>query len=292
MNLKYSLGVLLLLLASFIWGIAYIPTRYLGSEGVSVFLELLVRYSFPIIIFGVFSYNKITKVSTEEIKKCMLTGLVLFLALALSVYGIREIEYGSMGLLLISLNLIFVPLYFVIVKKSKISKKLLIASLIAIFGIYLLTMGKGVAKLNIGAILCFLASFAYTAYIILSSSILSKDTHPITLHFYQSLTFVTLCLPLVLLNYESIANINWGNTNLYLAFSFIGLLAGTLAYQLFFYGQKLSNQVTTALVLSSQTVFSSLSDIIIFKITLTHTQIAAYIMITIAIFIVAFKKES
>ncbi len=292
MNLRYSLGVVLLLLASFIWGIAYIPTRYLGQEGVSVFFELLVRYTFPVIIFGVFSNSKIAKVSKEEVKKCMITGLVLFLALVFSVYGIRKIEYGSMGLLLISLNLIFVPLYFVIVKKSKISKILLTASVMAMFGIFLLTINDKTSSLNIGSLLCFLASLAYSAYIILCSSVLSKDTHPITLHFYQSLTFVILCLPLVLLNYESILNINWDNKILYLAFSFIGMIAGTLAYQLFFYGQKLSNQITTVLVLSSQTIFSSLSDILIFKITLTHTQIAAYAMIIIAIFMVAFKKES
>ena len=292
MNLRYSLGVVLLLLASFIWGIAYIPTRYLGQEGVSVFFELLVRYTFPVIIFGVFSNSKIAKVSKEEVKKCMITGLVLFLALVFSVYGIRKIEYGSMGLLLISLNLIFVPLYFVIIKKSKISKILLTASVMAMFGIFLLTVNDKTSSLNIGSLLCFLASLAYSAYIILCSSVLSKDTHPITLHFYQSLTFVILCLPLVLLNYESILNINWDNKILYLAFSFIGMIAGTLAYQLFFYGQKLSNQITTVLVLSSQTIFSSLSDILIFKITLTHTQIAAYAMIIIAIFMVAFKKES
>ena len=291
MNLKYSLGVVFLLLASFIWGIAYIPTRYLGEQGVSVFFELLVRYTFPVIIFGIFSNSKITKVSKQEIKKCMLTGLVLFLALSLSVYGIRKIEYGSMGLLLISLNLIFVPLYFVIIKKSKISKILLVSSVMAMFGIVLLTVNKNSTSLNVGSLLCFLASLAYSAYIILCSNVLSKDIHPITLHFYQSFTFVILCLPLVLLNYESILNINWDNRTLYLAFSFIGMIAGTLAYQLFFHGQKLSNQITTVLVLSSQTVFSSLSDILIFKITLTHTQIGAYAMIIIAIFMVAFKKE-
>ena len=291
MNSKSLLGISLLLGASFIWGVAYIPTRYLGEQNVSPFLELLIRYTIPFVIFGSIYFKKIVKTPLHIIKNCVLTGIVLFLAIVTSIYGIRMVQFGSMGLLLLSLQVIFVPIYFTIFKKQKLSLILSIAIILSFTGTIILT-GATNTSLNLGALLCFLASLGYTLYIILCSKILTTDVEPTILQFYQSATFIVLCLPIVLWNSSSLQMINWSNPNLYYAFLFIGVCAGTLGYQFFFYGQKMASPITTSLILSTQIVFSAIADVLIFQIQLTNTQLLAYTCITIAVFLVPFQKKA
>ncbi len=284
------MGTIFLLSASFIWGIAYIPTRYLGSQNVSVFLELLVRYSFPLIIFGIYSFKDIKNIEINNIKKSLLVGLILFLALTLSIYGIRKIQYGSMGLLLISLNVIIVPLYFIVAKKKHISIILLISSLMSMLGIILLTTNNFKLSIDIGVLLCFLASICYSAYIILCSKILNDSRiKPAVLQFLQSLVFVIICSVLVLSDIKSLKSIDFTNINLYISFIFIGLFAGTIGYYLYFYGQKKSEPTIVALILASQTIFSAISEVIIFQIRPTIIQILSYTIIMLSIFIASSK---
>ncbi len=284
-------GIILLLISSLIWGTAYIPTRYLGSQNVGVFFELLVRYAFPLVIFAVLAFKDIRKTDRVSMKKYMLTGVVLFLALALAVYGVRTITYGSMGLLLISLNTIFVPLYLVIAKKQKVAKTLILASIMSMCGVFLLTLDNFKIKIELGFILCILASVCFSAYIILGSKILKgTNAKPSVLQFYQSLVFVVLCSVLVLTDIKSVRAIDFSNINIYIALAFIGVLAGTMAYYLYFYALKITDPTTVGVLLDSQIIFSVVSEVIIFKMNLTTTQIIAYLMVIVAIFLVSFRS--
>lgn len=285
MHSKSLLGVFLLLGASLIWGVAYIPTRYLGANNVSVFLELLIRYSFPFVIFGIIYFQKVFKTPFSVIKNCLITGSVLFFAIISTIYGLRMVQYGSIGLLVLSLNVIFVPLYFVIHYKQKLSKNLIIGIVLSFTGTTILTIGTSNTPLNIGVILCLFASIAYTAYIILCSKILLADLNPGLVQFYQSIPFIILCIPIVLFQSYSSETINWSNPTLIQAVLFIGLGAGTVGYQLFFYGQRISHPIVTTLVLASQTIFSTIADVFLFKIELSTLQIIAYICIIAAVFI-------
>ena len=291
MNSKSLLGTFLLLGASFIWGIAYIPTRYLGANNVSVFLELLIRYSFPFVIFGIIYFQKIFKTPFNVIKNCLITGSVLFFAIICSIYGLRMVQYGSIGLLVLSLNVIFVPLYFVIHYKQKLSKNLIIGIVLSFTGTIILTIGTSKTPLNIGVVICLFAGIGYTAYIILCSKILPTDLNPGIVQFYQSIPFMILCIPIVLFQSTASTAINWSNPTLIQAILFIGLGAGTIGYQLFFYGQRLSHPIVTALILASQTIFSTIADVLLFKIELSIIQILAYICIIAAVFIAPLETK-
>ncbi len=285
-------GVVLLLISSLIWGTAYIPTRYLGSQNVGVFFELLVRYFFPLVIFAIVAFKDIRKTDRNSIKRYMLTGVVLFSALALAVYGVRTITYGSMGLLLISLNTIFVPLYLVIAKKQKIAKMLLIASIMSICGVVLLTVDNFKIKIELGFVLCLLASVCFSAYIILCSKILKgTDAKPSVLQFFQSLVFVILCSVLVFSDLKSLRTIDFSNIYIYIALAFIGVLAGTVAYYLYFDAMKIAEPTTVGVLLDSQIVFSAVSEVLIFRIQLGATQIIAYLIVISAIFLASISSS-
>lgn len=271
---------------------AFIPTRYLGQQGISPFFELLFRYTFPVVIFGIIYRKQILSTPKTIIKKCIQTGMVLCTALIFSIYGIRLTEYGSIGVLLLSLNVVFVPLYFIFVKKQRISPILLISAFLSFGGSAILTVPTINNPFNSGALLCLFASIGYSAYIILCSKTLNTDISPIVLQFYQSLVFIIVCIPIVIIfDLPTINQINWANSLLYGAILFIGLGAGTIGYQLFFHGQRLSSPTTTALILSSQIMFSIFADFIIFNIELNSLQKFAYGLIFVAVFSVPFQDR-
>ena len=290
---KTLLGVLLLLSAAFIWGVAFIPTRFIGEAGLSPFLELFIRNACPFIIFGTIFHKKIRLASKSTIKNSMLVGSILFVAILLSIYGIRMIEFGSTGILLISIDVILVPLFFVLFKKKFISPVLLIASFLSLSSSLMLAWGNLSNPFNLGVLLCLLASFGYSAYIIMCSKVLDGDTHPIALQFYQSLTFMLWCIPFVLIiDLPNFSTIDWTSTRLISSLLYIGLLAGTIGYQLYFFGQRISSPTVTALILSADIIFAIIADILLFDIQLNIWQVTAYTLIVLSVFSIPFQEKS
>ncbi len=286
------LGIIFLLMSAFIWGVAFIPTRYNGGAGISPYLELLIRNSVPFIIIGVVWLKHIIKTPIDTIKKSILAGSILFITITCNIYGIRMVEFGSTGSLLDSLSVILVPLYFVIFKKEKLSPILLLAAVLSFTGTSVLTIGLPDTPFNWGTVLCLLTSFGYAFYIIFCSKILSDDLHPITLHFFQSLTFILWSIPFVMvIDLPTISQIDWSDTRLLQSLAFIALCAGTIAYPLYFYGQKVTSPVMTSVLLSSSEIFAMLADFSINRIHLTTIQMIGYACITVAIFVAPLQNK-
>lgn len=316
MNRKAVTAIAALLVASLIWGVAFIPTRYNGEIGIGVFFEILFRYTVPLIIFGVIAFKKIKVTSKTVIRNSVITSVCLFLALSCSIYGVRAVTYGSIGILLISLSVILVPIASMLIYKKRVPLILFLSATVSLTAIIVLTREQGALLIssvepaditgavastvsnathtitpNIGILICVIASFGYTAYILLSNRMMKNDTPPEVLLFFQSLTFVVLSIPLVLiLERDSLMAIDisvWTNPKTWLSLGYIGLCAGTIAYYLYFFGHKYSAPTTVAVILSSQKIFATIADIVIVKITLNTSQIVAYLMIIVATLTVA-----
>lgn len=281
-------GSVLLLCASFIWGVAFVSTRYLGSQGFGVFFEILIRYFTPFLIFGLFYFKEIIKTPFRTIKVAILTGLILFITIILSIYGIRMVAKGSMGLLFLSLYVIFVPITTLLLKKENLSPMLISAACISFLGTILLRMEQAPGETNIGIMLCFLASIGYTVYIILCSKVLGNEVSAPILQFFQSVIFLSLTIPIFfLLEFPKMPPIDFTNYKLLSAILYKGIFSGTLAYLCYFNGQKLVSPTRTAVILAMQSVFGALADYTIFRINLSFISILGYILIISATFMVS-----
>ena len=316
MNRQAVTATIALLVASLIWGVAFIPTRYNGELGIGVFFEILFRYTVPLIIFGIIAFKKIKDTSKVVIRNSIITSVCLFLALSCSIYGVRAVTYGSIGILLISLSVILVPIASILIYKKRVPLILFLSATVSLTAIIILTREQGALLIStveqsdikgvispivnsatntitpqIGIFICVIASFGYTAYILLTNRMMKNDTPPDVLLFFQSLTFVVLSLPLVLIvERESLMAIDisvWTDLRTWLSLGYIGLFAGTIAYYLYFFGHKYSAPTTVAVILASQKIFATIADIVIVKITLNTSQIIAYLMIIVATFTVA-----
>lgn len=286
MTYRKVTSVLALLCSSFILAVTFIPTRYLGTQGVGVFSEIFIRYLVPSLLLLCF-FNKELKGISRRIRiNAMLTGVFLWLALIFAIYGIRTIEYGSMGLLLVTLYVLIVPFLSAILDKKLPSPLLMICAFLCFGGLSLLIIGKPLGTPNIGTLLCFIASIFYALYLLFSSKILDTKLSAYALHFYQSITLVTLCIPgmLFIEEYSLIENIQRTQdmTRLLGSLAYIGIFVGFITYQCLFYGQQYLSPTLVVIILSTKNVFGALLDIIVFHVSMTPTQYLAYSVVIIA----------
>lgn len=283
-----QIGLLSLLGASFIWGVAYIPTRHLGQNNVSVFFEILVRYTIPSIVILLLFFKDIISSSPQLIWKSILLGIVLFISLSLSIFGIQQMSYGSLGLILISLHIILVPIASFLFFRRKISFILAISIAISIIGTVILYSEGLIFSINKASLLCILASIGYTIYILLASKILNSSHSFSVIQFYQSITIIIFCIPFLFFHDPQILKkipLFFTDKTILISLGFIGIFAGTIGYWLYFFGQKHIDPVFVPIVLSLQSIFAAILDLILFKIHLSTLQLVSYFLLLISFII-------
>lgn len=273
----------ILLLSAFIWAVAFVPTRYLGTIGISVYAEILVRYTTPFFYFLLF-FPAVWKIRTISALQSFCSGCILWAALVCAIYGVRKIEYGSLGILLITSYVLLVPVATAIINKKMPSTKLLLCSVFTVLAIASLVVGQPLGTPNIGTFLCILSSFLFTLYLLLASHILKGGVSAYSLHFYQSLGCILPSLPLVFLIQPAStfnAFILHNTPALWLSLAFTGFLSGLVAYQGLFYAQKILPTIVVAIILAMKNVFSAVCDIVIFHAPFTILHCVAYAVVVI-----------
>ncbi|MGL4393865.1 MAG: DMT family transporter [Brevinema sp.] len=286
--MKNKLGLIALVAASLIWGIAFIPTRTLGQNGISIFFELLIRYTIPTILILLLKQKVIFSSSKKTILSGIVMGVILFIALSFSIYGIQNITHGSMGMLMMSLYIVLVPLASFVITKHKISPIMILAIIFASIGSMMLSWGNGQFMLDKGTIFCALASITYTIYILLGSKILHGNADAFVIQFYQSIAVIVLCIPFLMITAPDFASkipMILATPAILYSILYIGIFAGTIGYMLYFFGQKESDPVIVPIVLSLQSLFATIADMFIFKIELAPLQIIAYILLLLSFFV-------
>ncbi|MGL4987388.1 MAG: DMT family transporter [Treponemataceae bacterium] len=276
------ISALLLFFSSFIWGLAYIPTRFLGSQGFGVFFELLWRFSIPVFILGIVFFKTIKKMTFDQKKYSVIAGLVLFVGLFCAVQGLRIVSSPTVGFFLLSLNTIFIPLYFFFRFKKRSSMLILITSIGALIGSVLMAWGDPRVPPNFGTLLCFLSTIAFSAYIVISSTIV-KNTEPAGVLFFHCIAFVVLCIPLFFLfefsSMQNISSIVWKNPQLWMAVLFQGFCSGTIAYLLYFFGMRSTPPAAAAVILAMQSVIGAFAEYFLFGVRLANLTLIGCILI-------------
>ncbi|MGL5253637.1 MAG: DMT family transporter [Brevinema sp.] len=264
-------GGTLLLCASLIWGFSFIPTRYLGANGFGVFFEMLCRFSGPIILLTPFFHKTIFTTPKENIINSILAGFVLFTGIVLTVLGLRMVSYGTVGVFLLSIYTILVPLYFSIIQRQKLSLLVKGSVLLATIGALLLAWGNPGAPPNLGTLLCVLAAICYAAYIIFCAY-RAQDVSPQSFQFYQCIGILLVAFPLYfIMEHQSLpVSTIWQDRKLWGAIAFLAAAGGTIAYQLFFYGQIKAEPTAAAIILSMQSVFGALIETVFFGLNMSY----------------------
>ena len=284
----FSKSNLLLILASIIWGCAFVAQNvgmnYIGPWTFSTIRFLIAGFSLLAIIPILDKKRtRVIRPKTKEEKMKLLLGSVLC-GLALSIGSIVQqiamltVPVAKAGFLT-TLYVLFVPMITLLFGK-KIPLKVWIGIAMALFGLYLLSMAGNLA-IGIGEILLILAAFLFAIHIIIIGYF-STRVDPVRLSCGQLLIggFATV-IPMIVIEKPTMGSI----LAAYIPLLYTGIFSSCVAYTLQIFAQKEANPTIAGMLLSLESVFAALAGYLILHQVLNTRELIGCVVIFIAIVI-------
>jgi drug/metabolite transporter (DMT)-like permease len=283
----------LLLLAAFIWGLAFVAQRvgmdYMGPftyNGIRYLLGLLTIL--PLIIFRHGKAKKLNpdyakEFSWKKLIKCSLAlGTVLTVAVSMQQIAIMYTTAGNTGFLT-SLYVAFTPIAGIFLGR-KTGIPTWIGACLSVAGTFCLSIAPsvfsgGAIAINPGDIITFISAFVWTAHVLMIDSFVHK-VDPIQLSAGQFIIcgVVSLIIGLIRETITLEALIAGAIPLLYGGIGSVGI-----AYTLQVVGQKDSPPAHATILLSMEGVFSAVGGTLILHETLSSYTLGGFILIFIGI---------
>ena len=286
--------LLLLLLAAIIWGFAFVAQKA-GMEFIGPFAFNGIRFVLgavsllPLLMFQKQLFGTTTKNSNIRytIKGGIILGVVLFIAASFQQVGIIKSTAGDAGFIT-SLYIIIVP-FFGFFLKHKISKEVWIGALLAVIGLYLLSVTKELQMAPGDGLV--LASAVFWAIHIIIIGRYAPKTNVLLLSVIQFSVSALLNL-IVAFVFEEV---HWSMvTGALYPILYGGIMSIGVAYTLQVVGQRNVAPSKAAIVLSLESVFAVLGGWLLLSETLTFRKgMGALIMLAgLIISQISFEKKS
>jgi len=164
-RLQADLG---LMFCTILWGSTFVVVKN-SLEHSSVFLFLALRFSLAGLLMAVWRPRVLASIEREEVFAGLRLGFFMFAGYAFQTAGLQHTSASNSGFVTGS-SVVLVPLLFAIFWGHKLTAWVYAGALAAGFGLYYLTIpSEGVAHLNRGDVLTFVAAASYAVHIILVS---------------------------------------------------------------------------------------------------------------------------
>ncbi len=268
---KHFMGNILLLLASFVWGIAFVAQTE-GMEFVGPFTFQGSRFVIAVVVLipvmlisdsfkkkqGI--YVPLTKEQTRyHIKGGIVCGIILTIAANIQQVALQYTTAGKGGFIT-AMYILFVPLAGIFLKK-RISLKVWIGVVVAVAGLYFLCMNESLS-VNKGDVLLLLCAVAFTFHIMVIDKY-SPGCDGIRLSIVQFTTAAIISVTIMLIVEKPQLN---DLVSAWLPIAYAGALSCAGGYTLQIIGQKYATNATVAsLLMSLESVFSVLAQMAILK---------------------------
>ena len=264
-------GSLRLLLATLIWGTAFIA-QSVGMEHIGPFTFQAIRCALAVAFLVPVSFlTEVKKGSAAESvvkwrskdlwKSGSICGIALFVAASLQQVGLVYTDAGKAGFIT-AMYIVLVPVLGLFLGQ-KPPKAAVFSVALAVVGLYLLSC-VGVTRVNKGDILIMGCALAFAVQITCIDR-LASALDGIRLNCIQSLVVALLSIPFIVFTEEvSLANI----MVCALPLAYAGILSMGVAYTLQILGQKELDPTTASLIMSLESVIAALSGWLILKETM------------------------
>ncbi len=266
---KQFLGNLLLLLASFVWGIAFVAQTE-GMEFVGPFTFQGSRFVIAVIVLipvmlitdgikkkqGIYvPLNKEQKI--YHIKGGIICGIVLTVAANIQQIALQYTTPGKGGFIT-AMYILFVPLAGIFLRK-KVSLKVWIGVVVAVAGLYFLCINESLT-VNKGDLLLLMCAVVFSVHIIVIDKF-SPNCDGIRLSIVQFVTAGIISVTIMLIvEKPQMSDL----VSAWLPIAYAGALSCAGGYTLQIIGQKYSTNPTVAsLLMSLESVFSVLAQMVI-----------------------------
>ena len=251
-------GSLILILCSFIWGMAF-TAQSTATEFIGPFTFCFLRSLITsIVLFAVYpltSRKSRRAGHRPDMKRHLILGVVLgvilFGACALQQIGIGYTTAANSGFIT-ALYIILIPIITMFMGK-RIGKKVWIGVAVALVGLCLLCI-KNDFSINIGDLITLGCAFVFSFHIIVIDSY-AGDMDSILLSAIQFATGAIVALPLMLLTETpTMPNIMACWTSIIYA----AVFSGAMGYTLQMVGQKYTDPTLASLLMCLESVFAAI----------------------------------
>ena len=283
---KQLKGSLLLLLATVIWGSAFIA-QSVGMDLIGPFTFQTVRCLLAVLVLfpASFLLDRGKQDGSTFLKRwCnptlwkagFICGLALFVAASLQQVGLVSTDAGKAGFIT-AMYIVLVPILGIF-RKQKVSPAVIVSVILAVLGLYLLSCldAQGINKGDLLIMGCALA-FAVQITCI---DVLAPNLDGVRLNCVQALVVSVLSLPFMMFT-ETVDPVNLAAC--WLPLGFAGILSMGVAYTLQIQGQKVLEPTTASLIMSLESVFAVLGGWLILHETMTGSEILGCCLVFAAV---------
>jgi len=250
---------ILLLITAMIWGFAFVAQRS-GMEYLGPFTFNAIRFALggisliPILLLNQkrkFENNKFLPLISDKIllKGGIVAGIILFFGASFQQGGIVYTSAGKAGFIT-GLYIILVPILGLMFKQ-KTSSSTWIGALVAVVGLYLLSV-KSDLSIDLGDLLVLASAFFWAVHVLWISKV-SPKTDPIQLAFFQFMLCSVLSLIIAIFTeVSSLQNI----VDATLPILYAGIVSVGIAYTLQVVAQREAHPSHAAIIMSLESVFA------------------------------------
>jgi drug/metabolite transporter (DMT)-like permease len=279
---------LLLLSVAIAWGVTFLMVQD-AINTTPVYAFLFFRFAIASVLMFFIAYKFLNEINKKTIAYGVILGLFLFSAFATQTFGLAYTK-SSIVAFITGLNVIVVPFLAYFIYKDFISKNVLIATVIAVIGLYLLTM-SGVLTIGKGELLTLICAFLFALQIIFTGKF-SKEVNVFLLVLFQLITVAVLSLIFSLSLDDVTFNLSYDYA-FFKAVLITAVFATVYAFLIQTYMQQFTTATKTAIIFAMEPVSASIFAYLSVGEVLTSIQLTGAILIVFATVIaeLKFKKK-
>ena len=252
----------MLILTAMIWGFAFVAQR-VGAESLGAFYFNGIRFAlgaislFPVIL--IFEREKIDKAKLKRtVFAACIGGTVLFIAAALQQFGIEITQSAGKAGFITGLYTVLVPVISFVVYKKKNSIGVWIGAVLAVIGLFLLSVNESFS-IGLGDLVLFIGAIFWAVHILVVDRFIGEIS-PLKFASIQFAVCAILNLTCAVM-FESFDMEAISTALVPLLYG--GLASVGIAYTLQIIAQKNTDPTLAAMVFSLESVFSAIGGALI-----------------------------
>lgn len=288
-NLK---GSLILILASLIWGLAFVVQSHAADLVPPFLFNSLRSFVAALFLLGILALRKkrdgkeILPASPAARKRAIVGGTVCGILLAISVnfqqFGIAAYPAGAAAEaragFITALYVVIVPL-IALVLGQRLRIATVGAVLLSVVGIYLLCLSGGIEHIYLGDVLVLLCAIAFSFHIVTVDR-LGESVDGMLLSALQFAVCGILSGVLAIFFERATLHGVW---QAMLPILYMGIFSSGIGYTLQIYGQRYAEPAVASLAMSPESVFAALGGWLILGNKLTLREFLGCTLVFLAI---------
>ncbi|MDR1782107.1 MAG: DMT family transporter [Bacilli bacterium] len=281
-SIFHKKAIIALLFITILWSLSFIFSSSMMHHKVSSEILLFSRFGLGALVLFIINFKNIIKMSKYDLLGGLLVGLSVLFAIYFQNVGFMMTSVSKIAFIS-SMNIVFIPFLAYFINKSKIRKRHLCGLFFAVLGVCFLSLNfNDLATINMGDLFALLSALGFAMQVVLIKKFASK-VDPANLTFIHAIVVSLGGFLITTLNKGDIG-IAFNKDNL-ISLLYLSIIAMAFCYSIQAWASKYVGEVLTSILISTQAIFGSAFDVMIFKTPITFQLIIGAILMAIALYV-------